>query len=82
MGCRSLLRGTARQAHSEACRKRMGREMTGDERAKKVEGRAFEFFSKTLEMSDKQRTEDKEREEAKKRRLENVEKRPRKRRKG
>ena len=48
----------------------MGRELTGDERAKKVEGRAFEFFSKTLEMADKQRTEDKEREEAKKRRLE------------
>ena len=44
MGCRSLLRGTARQAHSEACRTRMGREMTGHERAKKVEGRAFEFF--------------------------------------
>ena len=35
-GCVSILRGTARQQHSDECRKRLEKELAGTEKAKKA----------------------------------------------
>ena len=35
-GCKAVLRGTTRQKHSDSCRKRMKKEMVGQEKVKKA----------------------------------------------
>ena len=45
-GCKSILKGTTRQAHSEACRKRVLAEMGETDRAKKAEKKIYECSEK------------------------------------
>ena len=59
-GCRAMMKGTTRQAHSEECRKRMTEAMSNDERVKKSERNIDEYMASKLEEQDKKRakTED------------------------
>ena len=45
-GCISMLRGTARQAHSEGCRRRVEVELSGTSRAAGAERRRREFLDR------------------------------------
>ena len=42
-GCISILRGTARQAHTEGCRRRLEKEMAGTGKAMRAQKRKAEF---------------------------------------
>ena len=48
-GCKAILRGTARQGHSEECRRRMAREMSDVEKVVTSKARREEFMKKCLE---------------------------------
>jgi hypothetical protein len=48
-GCKAILRGTARQGHSEECRKRMAREMSDVEKVVTSKTRREEFMKKCLD---------------------------------
>ena len=54
-GCKSILRGTARQGHTEACRSRMEAELKGDPRLITQRKREDEFMAKRLEEADGKR---------------------------
>ena len=54
-GCISILKGTARQAHSEACRKRMEEKLKGTERSKVVERRVDEYLEKAIKKDEEKR---------------------------
>ena len=60
-GCRSVLRGGARQAHTEACRKRLEAELEGTERAERSKRKGHEFLEGALAKSDAKRKMDVER---------------------
>ena len=57
-GCKALLKGTARQGHSDACRRRMEKEMHGDPRWQAAQRKMDEFVSKAIEADDKKRREE------------------------
>ena len=54
-GCVSILKGTARQAHSERCRRRMEGEIKGTDRAKQAEKRRDAFCEKAIEKDEELR---------------------------
>ena len=54
-GCTALLRGTARQGHSEACRKRMEKELMEDPRWKRARTKIDDFVSKAIVEDEKMR---------------------------
>jgi hypothetical protein len=54
-GCTAVLRGTARQGHSEGCRQRLAAEMKEDAKVKRSEEKSNEFLAKTLEEEELQR---------------------------
>ena len=55
-GCKSMLRGTARQGHNEACRKRVEKELEGSDKAQRAKKRAGEYVDKKVkEEEDKRR---------------------------
>ncbi len=56
-GCRSILKGTARQGHSEECRKRMEKELVGTDKVDRTRYRESKFFENVLERDDKRRKE-------------------------
>ena len=61
-GCTSILRGTTRQAHSEACRRRMEEELKGTEKARRAKKRIGEYTDRKMaeeEEKRKRKTEDK-----------------------
>ena len=47
-GCKSILKNATRQSHSEACRKRLEKELEGTERSTKAKQREHKFFEETL----------------------------------
>lgn len=51
-GCKSLLRGTARQGHTEQCRKRMEDNVKHEPKFKNAKKREHEFLAKALEFED------------------------------
>ena len=54
-GCRALLRGTTLQKHSDACRKRFGEAMAGDERIEKAKTRKNDFLDQALSKEEGER---------------------------
>jgi len=54
-GCVSVLRGTARQTHTDACRRRIEEELKGTDRVKAAEDRVNEYMAKALEKEDEKR---------------------------
>ena len=54
-GCKSILRGTARQAHSIGCRKRIEKELEGTDKAKRARGRIDEYAARRVEEEDGER---------------------------
>jgi len=54
-GCVSILKGTARQAHSEACRKRMETELKNTDRSKAAERRVDEYLEKAIKKDEEKR---------------------------
>ena len=54
-GCRSILRRTTRQTHSEACRKRFSELLKDDEKVKKAEEKGKNFIAKAIEKDDQER---------------------------
>ena len=54
-GCKSLLRGTTRQAHNTACRRRFEREASDDPKVRRAIEKQNEFLAKTLEEEDERR---------------------------
>ena len=53
-GCRALLTGTTKQMHSDACRRRMEKEMLNDERVKAAKKRKRDFNQKVTEATTKE----------------------------
>jgi hypothetical protein len=63
-GCRSILRGTARQGHSESCRKRIEEALKDDPRIKLQRIKEKEYVERRLEEQEaKRRKKEKEEEE-------------------
>ena len=58
-GCSAILKGAARQGHSEACRKRIESEMKDDERLKRANKRRDEFIDRAVEKEEEINTEKK-----------------------
>ena len=54
-GCRSILRGTRRQGHSEACRKLLMKAMADNDRVIRSKDRIDEFLARKVEESDLKR---------------------------
>jgi hypothetical protein len=54
-GCKSILRGTARQGHSESCRKRLEEEFRDDPRVKLQRLKEKAYVEKRLEEQDRKR---------------------------
>ena len=54
-GCKAILRGTARQGHSEACRSRIETELRNDPRMKAQKKRQEEFLANKLEKQEEKR---------------------------
>jgi hypothetical protein len=59
-GCKALLRGTARQGHSEACRKRLEGELKDDPRMKLQKARQEEYVARRLEEQERKRRKQQE----------------------
>ena len=55
LGCKAILRGTARQGHSEACRSRIETELRDDQRMKVQKKRQEEFLPNKLEKEEERR---------------------------
>ena len=53
--CKAILRGTARQGHSEACRSRIETELRDDPRMKSQKKRQEEFLANKLEKQEEKR---------------------------
>ena len=47
-GCKSALRGTTRQAHTEGCRKRLEKELEGTEKATRAKKKVGEYVDKKM----------------------------------
>ena len=60
-GCSSVLKRTARQAHTDACRKLFGELMKDDDKTKKHKEKIDEFVAKAVEKSDLERVMKRER---------------------
>ena len=56
-GCVSILRATARQAHTEACRKRLEDTLRGTVRSDAANRRTNEYIARALKRSEDQRIE-------------------------
>ena len=56
-GCISILRGTARQAHIEACRRRVEKELEGTEKARRAKKRIGEYVDKKMAEEEERRRE-------------------------
>ncbi len=54
-GCKSVLRGTTRQAHNEACRKRVEKELEGTEKAQRAKKRVGEYVEKKMVEEEEER---------------------------
>jgi hypothetical protein len=54
-GCKSILRGTARQGHSEACRKRLEEALKDDPRLKIQKMREKEYLERRLDEQERKR---------------------------
>ena len=54
-GCISVLRRTARQQHTDECRKRLEKDIKGTEKLKRAVQRETEFYAKVIEADDKKR---------------------------
>ena len=54
-GCTAILRGTARQAHSEQCRARMEKDMKEEPKVKAARERADEYITERLQEADAKR---------------------------
>jgi hypothetical protein len=54
-GCKSILRGTARQGHSESCRKRLEEELKDDPRIKLQRIKEKEYVERRLEEQERKR---------------------------
>ena len=54
-GCASILKGTTRQMHTEACRTRMEKEMTGEGRMLEAERRRDEYLEKAIARDEAKR---------------------------
>ena len=61
-GCMSLLRGTARQAHTEKCRRRIEEELKGTAKAQGATRRIKEYQDRAAEKGTKRTKADKEEE--------------------
>ena len=48
-GCKAILRGTARQGHAEACRRRLAKEMKDDGKVLRSHAKQEAFFEKVME---------------------------------
>jgi hypothetical protein len=59
-GCKSILRGTARQGHSESCRKRLEEELKDDPRVKLQRMKEKAYVEKRLEEQDRKRARSEE----------------------
>ena len=59
-GCISMLKGSARQAHSELCRRRMEGEIKDTDKLKKAEKRRGAFVERAIERDGEQREEEEE----------------------
>jgi hypothetical protein len=59
-GCKSILRGTTRQGHNEACRRRVEKELEGTEKANKAKKRVGEYMDKKMKEAQKERERRKE----------------------
>ena len=53
-GCASVIRGTTRQAHSAACRKRLGEILKGTDKYKRVEEKFDQHVARALERQDEE----------------------------
>ena len=62
-GCMSLLRGTARQAHTENCRRRLEEELKGTAKAHAATRRMKEYQDRAVEKGTKRTKADQEEEE-------------------
>ena len=51
-GCKAILRGATRQAHSDYCRRRLAKDMRGDEKVREARKRENEFLEKALAESE------------------------------
>ena len=54
-GCISILRVTARQEHSDACRRRLEKEMEGTQKAKNAKARMREYVDRKMEEDEQAR---------------------------
>ena len=54
-GCAAVLSGSTRQAHSEACRKRLESEMKGETKVKEAKQKMDEYYATILEKEDDNR---------------------------
>ena len=57
-GCKAILRGTARQKHSDGCRRRMEDAMRDDDRVRRAKTRRDDFVAKVLEREGKSARKD------------------------
>ena len=55
LGCISILRGTARQEHSDACRRRLEKEVEGTQKAMNAKARMREYVEKKMEEDEQAR---------------------------
>jgi hypothetical protein len=60
IGCRSILRGTRRQGHSEACRKRLEKELQGADKIERTKRKLDEFMGDVLAKEDEKRLQEEE----------------------
>jgi hypothetical protein len=56
LGCKAILRGTARQGHSENCRKRLEEALKDDPRVKLQRLKEKEYVHKRLEEQERKRS--------------------------
>ena len=75
-GCKAVLRATARQGHTAACRRRLEKDMAAEVKVKTAVDKENEFLEKVIEADEKKREAEKvdvELEEGKKRKVEEEE---------
>ena len=53
LGCISILRWTARQEHSDACRRRLEKDMDGTQKAMNAKARVRVYVEKKMEEEEK-----------------------------
>ena len=58
-GCISILRGTARQEHSDACRRRLEKDMEGTQKAMNAKARMREYVEKKMDEDEQARKREK-----------------------